>query len=83
MQLMVGAHEYNTGGQHYYKVSDVVVHEGFILSDYINDIALIRVQTPIKFNDQVQPIKYTNKMIPPGTPLQTIGWTRLLVRGIF
>lgn len=62
-----------------YNVNDIIVHEGYNSKVISNDIALIRVQTPIQFNDRVQPIKYTANVVPSGTPLQTSGFGWLKV----
>lgn len=57
----------------------MIAHDGYRKSDDANDIALIRVQTPIKFNLKVKPIKYTAKEVAPGSRLQVTGWGSLKV----
>lgn len=69
---MVGTNEWSNGT--HYNVSNIIVHEKFKLPDYINDIALIRVQSPIEFNERVQPIKFSAEEVQPDTNLQTTGW---------
>lgn len=78
VEIVVGTNQWNSGGTRY-KVGDIIAHEHFELSDYINDIALIRVRSPIKFNERVQPINYTATEIPPGITLQITGWGLLAV----
>lgn len=75
IEINVGTNEWWWGGKRY-KVNDIIVHERYSRDGEKNDIALIRVQTPIKFNERVQPIKYTAKEVPHGTALQTTGWGR-------
>lgn len=47
--------------------------------DIINDIALVRVQMPIQFNDKVQPIQYSTEEVEAGEQLQVTGYGRLSV----
>lgn len=70
---MVGTNEWQTGGSRY-NVSNIIIHEQFELSDYINDIALIHAQSPIEFNERVQPINFTSNAVQPNTLLQTTGF---------
>lgn len=63
-----------------YGVSEIIAHEHYDRLNDLNDIALIRVQPPITFNEMVQPIKYTPKLLPPGSFLQATGWGRINVR---
>lgn len=62
-----------------YNVSKIIIHERFNVSDYLNDIALIQTQSPIEFNERVQPINFTSEAVWPGTLLQTTGWGTLRV----
>lgn len=80
IQIVAGTNEWKTGI--HYNVSKIIINEKFVLSDYINDIALIRARTPIEFNERVQPINFTSKAVQPDTLLQTTGWGTLKV-GIF
>lgn len=84
IEIVVGTNEWNAGGTRY-NVSDIIVHDGYSYgsSDYINDIALVRVRSPIQFNERVQPITYTANEVPPGTKLQSTGWGRLSVGAFF
>lgn len=78
IDIVVGTNTWNSGGTHY-DINDIIVHERFNLSMLLNDIALIRVEKPIKFNERVQPIKYSAKEVQPHTKLQTTGWGLLKV----
>ncbi|XP_043837010.1 serine protease 55 [Dromiciops gliroides] len=43
------------------KVKKIIIHSGFDFSNLDNDISLVMVQSPIKFNTQKKPICLTNK----------------------
>lgn len=77
IQIVAGTNEWKSGT--HYNVSKIIVHEKFVLSDYINDIALIRARSPIEFNERIQPINFTSKAVQPDTLLQTTGWGSLKV----
>lgn len=67
-----------------YKVSDIIKHEDYFMPvyakpDITNDIALIRLEMPIQFNELVQPIKYSIEEVEAGETLQVTGWGRLSV----
>lgn len=72
VEVVVGTNEWQTGGSRY-NVSNMIVHEQFELSDYINDIALLHTQSPIEFNERVQPINFTSNAVEPNTLLQITG----------
>lgn len=63
----------NTSGK-YYNAEKFVVHEDYGKPAYAYDIGLIRVQTPIEFNEKVQPIKYSAKKVEADENLQITGW---------
>lgn len=75
-QIVIGVGNNRWDNGRRYNVSDIIAHEEYVAKDYINDIALIRVQWPIEFNAKVQPIKYTANEITSGTRLQITGWGR-------
>lgn len=77
IQIVAGTNEWKTGT--HYNVSKIIVHNKFVLSDYINDIALIRTRSPIKLNDRIQPINFTSNAVEPDELLQTTGWGTLEV----
>lgn len=55
---MVGTHNLTAGGTEY-AIEKVFRHLFDDSPDYANDIALIKVATPIEFNDLVKPIEYS------------------------
>lgn len=78
IRIVVGTLEWRSDGTSYY-VDDIILHEDYNGTDFKNDIALIRTQTSIEFNEEVQPIKYTKREIPPGMSLKITGFGRLNV----
>lgn len=60
-----------------YHVKEFIVHEFYQANIYANDIGLIRVQKPIKFNDRVQPITLSPDAVPENSKLVVTGWGRL------
>ncbi|KAJ1970231.1 hypothetical protein IWQ62_000058 [Dispira parvispora] len=50
---------YNSS-EHVLAVKEVIVHEDFNITDYKNDIALVKLATSLEFNDNVQPIAIDN-----------------------
>lgn len=81
IQIVVGTNEWKSGGT-YYNASKIIVHKEFVLSDYINDIALIHAKSPIVLNERVQSINFTSKAVQPDTLLQTTGWGTLKVNQV-
>lgn len=57
-----------------YSTSKILVHKEYKRENYAFDIALIRVQTPIEFNANTQPINYSARVIEPGTDLKVTGF---------
>lgn len=72
---MVGTNDLKTGGK-FYKIEKYIAHEdhGDFVSTYYNDIAVLRVQESIEFNDKVQPIEYSPEQVAPDSLLTITGW---------
>ncbi|XP_051830536.1 inactive serine protease 54 [Antechinus flavipes] len=49
-----------------YLITVILRHEGFNSMTMENNIALLKTYTAIEFNDQVQPICFTNRNLAPG-----------------
>lgn len=62
-----------------YEVEKFISHDQYDVPQFANDIALIRIKEEIEFNDEVQPIKYSNKFIEEDTYLEVFGWGKLRV----
>lgn len=69
----MGTNKLSSGGARY-SASKIIVHEKYNRSVYAYDFALVSVQTSIEFNAKVQPIKYSARVIEPGTDLKVTGW---------
>lgn len=80
IEIRVGTNMWWSGGTVYH-AREIIAHEYYDSVDYANDIALIRVQNPIEFNERVKPIKYTANKVPPGSLLQTTGWGAIKYNG--
>lgn len=83
MEILVGTNKLSSGGTRY-KVKKTIKNELYYMpenldADVTYDIALIHVQTPIQFNSEVQPIKYSTEEINENENLQVFGWGRLKV----
>lgn len=83
IEILVGTNKLSSGGMRY-KVKKTIKHEFFFMPEYLDpdvtyDIALIMVQTPIQFNNKVQPIKYSIEEVGENENLRVYGWGSLSV----
>lgn len=78
IKVVVGTNQWKFGGTHY-EVAATIMHEKHGSIKYAYDIGLIRLKSPIEFNNKVQPIKLSSKVVTPGARLQATGWGRLFV----
>lgn len=62
-----------SGGQRY-KAQKLILHEHHNKPFFANDIALVKIDGKIEYNEKVQPIKYSRKFVKGGTKLSTTGW---------
>lgn len=62
-----------------HEVEKFILHEEYDKPQFANDIALVRIKGEFKFNDKIQPIKYSNKFIEEDTYLEIFGWGKLKV----
>lgn len=69
IDAVVGTTKWDKGGDHY-NVIKAVVHNKYVSEAYSYDIALLKLGKPIKFNKNVQPIKYSAKVVPENKPLK-------------
>lgn len=75
---MVGTIDLKSSGTRY-EVENFIRHEEYDKPEFANDIAMIRVKGEIKFNDKVQPIKYSDKFIIGDTYVDMFGYGKLKV----
>ncbi|KAL6448591.1 hypothetical protein ACFW04_000458 [Cataglyphis niger] len=73
LSIHAGTNYLNQTGYVYY-VANVTIHEYFDRAKLINDIALIRLATPIKYNAVVQPIELAITDDLEGKPCTLSGW---------
>lgn len=78
----MGTNDLKKGGS-FYKAEKLITHEQYNQPHFAYDIGLIQVHGEIEFNEKVQPIKYSNKIIADGVSLQVTGWGRLSVSFTF
>lgn len=78
IEIMVGSQNLNEPGT-YYKTEKYIKHEKHNQPIYANDIAVLRVEGSIEFNDKVKPIELSSEEVPDGSDLQLTGWGRLSV----
>ncbi|EFN88482.1 Chymotrypsin-1 [Harpegnathos saltator] len=72
LKVHVGTNFLNETGE-VYSVESLIAHEGYSILLRINDIGLIHLKEPIKFNDKVQKIYLTATNIDNG-PCKLTGW---------
>lgn len=81
MQILVGTNDLKSGGTHY-SVQSYIVHEKNNRPKFANDIAVIRVNGPIAFTENVQPIALQPVEVPDGTLVKLTGWGQLSVSSV-
>ena len=77
IEIVVGSNQWKSGT--HYKSENFIIHEKHNKPEFAYDIGLIRVKTPIKFNEKVKPIKLSAKKIKAGVSLKVTGWGSLKV----
>lgn len=71
-EILVGTNDLYSGGKRY-KVKQVIPHERYNEPSFANDIGVVRIDGKIEFNEKVQPIKYSKRVVESGAHLQTTG----------
>lgn len=69
-------------GGKYYKVANFTTHEHYNSPIFAYDIAVVKLQEKIEFNEKVQPIELSKEETPDGVQVQLTGWGRLRVNSI-
>lgn len=78
LEVLVGTNDLNSGGT-YYRVQKFYTHEGYNRPRFANDVAVIRVEGTIEFNDRIKPIEPSTETVNDGDTLTLTGWGRLRV----
>lgn len=73
--IRAGSSYHRTGGT-LYKVKRVIEHPNYNSKTFNNDIALLELDQPLSFNNQIQKIALPNENanIPDGTQTLVSGW---------
>jgi secreted trypsin-like serine protease len=51
-----------------------IVHENYNSQYYTNDVGLLRLKTPLIFNDYIKPIALSEQEVPPNVTVTISGW---------
>lgn len=71
----MGTSDLSSGEGDRYRVRRTISHEEFTgRYSFSYDIALVGLQTPIQFNNRVQSIKFSDKVVPENTRLLVSGF---------
>ncbi|XP_058797811.1 chymotrypsin-2-like [Phymastichus coffea] len=83
IEVVAGTNLIEGGNKQVYHSEYITYHENFTLTDVENDIALIRVDKDIKFNDKVQPIALPDPVetYKVGDSAKLSGWGHTKVHG--
>lgn len=65
IEAIVGTTSWKNGGDRY-RISEIVIHESFIPSVHLNDVATLRTQQEIAFNDKTRPGVLGAILVNPG-----------------
>lgn len=79
IEVLVGTNKLSGSGGTRYKANETIWHDFYYSETLAYDIALLRVDTPIEFNKNVQPITYSAKEVPPNAELFFSGWGKTSV----
>lgn len=70
-KVLVGTHNVKSGGVRY-GITQLLTYNGYLWEH--NDVAVLRLEKQLKFNDQIQPIKFSENPVKEGTDLQVFGF---------
>uniref|UniRef100_A0A1A9UT38 Peptidase S1 domain-containing protein n=1 Tax=Glossina austeni TaxID=7395 RepID=A0A1A9UT38_GLOAU len=57
------------------RVAEIIAHENY--GNFLNDVALLRLEDPLIFSKLIQPIPLASIEVPPGENVVISGWGRL------
>ncbi|XP_061397792.1 trypsin-like [Musca vetustissima] len=73
MRVRLGSTEYNTGGE-LVAVKSFKYHEGYNSKTMVNDIAVIKLATPVRESNKIRYVALAEKTPATGTPAVVTGW---------
>ncbi|XP_055847838.1 trypsin-like [Episyrphus balteatus] len=73
IKVRLGSANYQSGGE-YVSVRSLKYHEGYDSSIMTNDVAVIRLDTPVRYSNRIQPIKLATTNPRTGAPAVVSGW---------
>ncbi|XP_064537209.1 serine protease SP24D-like [Drosophila montana] len=76
--IRAGSNDRFTGGVQV-QVVEIIVHEDY--GNFLNDVALLRVETPFIYSANIQPIALPTKNTPDDADIIVSGWGRLTQGG--
>lgn len=65
IEAIVGTSSWRFGGVRY-RISEIVIHDSFIPSIHLNDVAALRTQQEIAFTDKIRPGTLGANLVNPG-----------------
>uniref|UniRef100_A0A1I8PDH9 Peptidase S1 domain-containing protein n=1 Tax=Stomoxys calcitrans TaxID=35570 RepID=A0A1I8PDH9_STOCA len=71
--IRVGSNDRFQGGV-IVRVAEVIAHEDY--GNFLNDVALLRLQEPLIYSANIQPIALASAMVPPGSDIIISGFGR-------
>ena len=80
MQVLAGTNDLRSGGKRY-GVEQFFVHSRFNKPPFHNDIALVKLKTPLKFGEFVQAVEYSERQLPVNATVRATGWGKVSTSG--
>ncbi|XP_017109127.2 serine protease SP24D-like [Drosophila bipectinata] len=74
LSIRAGSNDRFSGGQ-LIQVAEIIVHESY--GDFLNDIALLKLESPLIFSSNIQPIAIATQNTPADADIIISGWGRL------
>lgn len=80
MQVLAGTNDLRSGGKRY-GVEQFFVHSRFNKPPFHNDIALVKLKTPLEFREFVQAVEYSERQLPVNATVRATGWGKVSTSG--
>ena len=66
--------QYRSGYEQFISIERIIIHDDYDTDTLDNDIALLKLKTPIKYNSRVQPVCLSSSHLPADTECWVTGW---------